>query len=85
MRQNAAVLLALVVISVMSCGCLGADVSDVQVDVPRAVAENRETISERLIHMRHLLKSLFVDWNFGESNLKGKKKSFWLGRASQTN
>jgi hypothetical protein len=74
MSHNARLFLALVMIAASSSGCLAAEATDSQVDVPKALVANGESISAKLIHMRHLLKSLFMDWNLGESNLKGKKK-----------
>lgn len=40
-----------------------------------SVRSNDESVSEKLSQIRHLLKSLFLDWNLGESEFKGKNQN----------
>lgn len=39
-----------------------------------SLRSNDESISDKLSSVRHLLKSLFLDWNLGESDFKGKNE-----------
>jgi hypothetical protein len=79
-KHNAALfLLVAAVLSVMMSNCTGTNVTvrtsrDLQVSNQQKSLEGEST-SEKLIHMRQLLKSIILDWNFGESDLKGKTDS----------
>lgn len=51
-----------------SCGTQETSAFDLQV----TSRKTGESISDKMLQIRHLLKSLFLNWNFGESNLEGK-------------
>lgn len=76
-NHNVALLFALVIFSVVSCHSIGADVitassKGLQINRQNSPRSNEVGIGEKLLQVRHLLKSLFFDWNFGESEGKVK-------------
>lgn len=73
-NNNVALIVALVIISVTLGSTRGTDAiggpsRDLQISNQRD-----ESLSETLLHMRHQIKSLFSDWNLGES--EGKINGF---------
>lgn len=67
---NAALVFALVIFWATICASLGTDAietSDSQIDNQNSLRGYDGEIGHTLLELRHLLKSLFSDWNLGES------------------
>lgn len=47
---------------------------DLQISDQHLIQRYSESISSKLLHLRHLVTSLFSDWNFGESRVEGEGK-----------
>lgn len=77
-KHNVALLLTLVILSSTFECSLGTDQSshDLRNGDEHSLLSNGENISAKMLHIRHLLKSLFSDLNFGESELKGNENFF---------
>lgn len=73
----AALCLALVIIAVTLGPAHGVDATnrssrELQISNQNSMRSFTDSISGKLLQIRHLLKSLFSDWNFGESEGKDK-------------
>lgn len=70
-RHKAALLLALVIVFIIMNKAHATDFESS--DNQQSLQARDSGISTKLLHMRRILKSLFSEWNSGESDLKGKQ------------
>lgn len=78
-KHNVTIILTLLIFLITLKHGVGMDaitglpqVSVVQTSDQHSIRSSSESISSKLLHLRHLVTSLFSDWNFGESRVKGK-------------
>lgn len=76
-KHNVTLFFALAIIMITFKHGLATDVISrstqaLQINNLNLIRSNGESTSAKMLHIRQLLKSLFLEWNFGESEIKGK-------------
>lgn len=75
-KQNATIIFALVIFSATLKRGVGMETITgsphaLEIKNQHSIRSSSESISTKLLHLRHLVMSLFSDWNFGESRVEG--------------
>jgi hypothetical protein len=90
-KRNMTICLSLAIILVALGQSLGAEMITHSSSSPTLLINNQnsprsneQSISSKLTETRHLLKSLFLDWNLGgESDMKGKVRELIFHMSTQ--
>ena len=76
-RPNVTIIFALIIFLAslkhgVGMNAINGSPQDLQISDQHSIRSSSESISAKLLHIQHLVTSLFSDWNFGESQVEGK-------------